>query len=189
MRICNYSSSAVSGLPLRSGGIKGGPFPDELDQIHLCRSALMACLACLLCLLIGAGSASAQTFSNEKAWDDGANFHFKASYTGSYPNVNVFIDTGSPKKGLAWYAIHADYLIENSVFSSYSGNGGNWSWTKITSANKSVPQPGAIEFTIPLSAIGSPTSAKVMLQVLTSTWAGTSDSTVVSYVKSKGATR
>jgi len=144
---------------------------------------------CLLCLLIGVRAATAQTFSNEKAWDDGANFHFKASYAGSYPNVNVFLDTGSSKKGLAWYAIHADYLIENTAVSSYSGNGGNWSWTKITSANKTEPGQGTIEFTIPLSSIGSPARAKVMLQVLTSTWAGTSDPTVVSYVRSSGATR
>ena len=158
-------------------------------RISQLRSKSTVLAICLLCLLIGGRAATAQAFSNEKAWDDGANFHFKASYTGSYPNVNVFLDTGSSNKGLAWYAIHADYLIENTTVSSYSGNGSNWSWTKITSANKTELGQGTVEFTIPLSSIGSPARAKVMLQVLTSTWAGTSDPTVVSYVRSNSGTR
>jgi len=149
----------------------------------------MLALLCLLSVSVGERAATAQTFSNEQAWDDGTNFHYEASYTGSYPNFNVYLDTNNSTSGLAWYSIYANYLIENTTTSSYSGSAGSWSWSATGTATETVPQTGTIEFTTPLSAIGSPAIAQTMFQVLTSGWVGSADTTVVTYVKtSEGLT-
>lgn len=142
----------------------------------------------LLCSALMCGwwsaAASAQTFSNEKAWDDGTNFYFEASYTGTYPNFDVFLDTDqNAATGYSWFSIGADYSIQNTGVFKSTANGNAWDWSsQVAAATETVPQTGTIEFETPLTAIGNPAKATIMWQVLTSGWAGSPDSTVVSYV-------
>ena len=143
--------------------------------------ALLA--VCLLWGAAGQHAAMAQTFSNEAAWDDGTNFHYEATYTGSYPNFNVYLDTDcNAATGYSFYSIGADYLIENTALSKSTANGSAWDWSGLSAAvTETVPASGTIEFSVPVSAIGNPVEAYVMFQVLTSGWVGTADPHVITY--------
>jgi hypothetical protein len=121
------------------------------------------------------------TFSNEKAWDDGTNFYYEASYTGTYAHFDVMMDTDqNASTGFAVNGIGADYLIEDSGF--YKNNGGGWSWTPVsTPVSETFPTSGTVLFSVPLTAFGAPAGAKIALQGTDANWNATLDPTVVSY--------
>jgi hypothetical protein len=120
----------------------------------------------------GASAASAEisampnvalTFSNERAWDDGSNLYFTASYTGIYPNFDLYVDTdNNSATGYPFYGIGADYLLRNTYLYQSTANG-SWSWATVGSDTLTFPSSGTVQFAVPLSAIGSPTSARMIL--------------------------
>ena len=128
-------------------------------------------------------SAFATTFSNEWAWDDGTTLYYTATYTGTFPNFNVFLDTdNSASTGYTIAGIGADYLIEDTGLFQSTANGSGWNWSpQIGSVTETGS--GTVEFEVPLADIGSPNSAQIAFQVDTSSWAATNDPHIVSYVK------
>jgi fibronectin type 3 domain-containing protein len=123
-------------------------------------------------------------FSNESAWDDGTNFFYEASYTGSYAHFDVMIDSDlNPSTGYPVNGIGADYLIEDKGF--YSNVSNAWKWSSIsTTVTETFPQSGTVEFEVPLSAFGSPKQAKIAFQGTDASWNPTLDPTVVLYQSS-----
>ena len=147
-----------------------------------CARTLVLLSLSVLCALGGRHAASATTFSNEWAWDDGTTFYYTATYTGSFPNFNVFLDTdNNASTGYTVSGIGADFLIENTGLWQSTANGSTWSFSPIGSATESGT--GTVQFSVPLSAIGSPASAQIAFQADTSGWVATNDPHIVSYVR------
>jgi hypothetical protein len=132
----------------------------------------------------GSGGGTTTSFSNEKAWDDGTNFYYSASYTGSFAHFNVFLDSDlSASTGYPINGTGADYMIEDTGFYKSSTNGA-WGWNSVSATvTETTPSSGTVQFSVPLSAFGSPASAKVSFQGLDANWNGTTDPTVVTFTK------
>ena len=151
---------------------------------------LSVCFMAIVLALMGVGAKSAVAqFSNETAWDDGTNFHYQVSYTGSYAHFEVFLDTdNNASTGYTINNIGADYLLEDTAAYKSTANGSSWSWSSSIGTVTETAGTGTIELSVPLTVIGSPGSAKVAFQALSSSWAPTVDPTVVTYTKSTGTT-
>jgi hypothetical protein len=80
---------------------------------------------------------------------------FQVTYSGTPSFVRVFVDsdqntsTGYPVGGIG-----ADYLLENGYLYRYSGSGGSWAWTEITSVSLTKSN-GVATWSVPLSLFGS----------------------------------
>ncbi|WP_165864243.1 right-handed parallel beta-helix repeat-containing protein [Capsulimonas corticalis] len=122
-------------------------------------------------------------FSNETTWSDGTNLYYKASYTGSYAHFQVYLDTdSSASTGYTVSGIGADYLIEDTGLYKSTANGGTWSWASASGVvTETTPVAGTVQFAVPLSAIGSPTSARIAFAGADASWTVTLDPTVVTY--------
>jgi len=113
---------------------------------------LLAALGILVMLPFSAFAAG--TIFNPHATDDSTNSYYGMSYTGSFQNYRVYIDTDqSTATGYLVNGIGANYMVVNGTLNSYSGTGSNWSWTSLgavtyTNAN------GAVDWTVARSAIG-----------------------------------
>ena len=135
--------------------------------------------------MAGALGAGAQTtFSSESSWDDGTNLYYQATYTGSFAHFEVFLDTdNNAATGYTINGIGADYLLEDTNAYKSTANGSGWSWSA-SIATVTVTGTGTVKLAVPLSALGSPASAKVGFQVLDASWVPTVDPHVVTYTKS-----
>src|SRR5688572_20498188 len=97
---------------------------------------------------------AAGTISNPQATDDAANVYYRVSYTGSFSNYRVYIDTDqSAATGYLVNGTGADYMVVNGTLNSYSGTGSNWSWAGIGPVTYTTAG-GAKNWTVARSAIG-----------------------------------
>ena len=156
----------------------------KLFQSKSCAfSRLSLVFVVMLISLVGMAQSAHASFSNETAWSDGSSLYYKASYTGSYAHFHVYLDTDSnASTGYTVNGVGADYLIEDTALYRSTANGGTWSWASASGAvTETAPVAGTIQFSVPLSAIGSPTSARIAFQGADANWATTLDPTVVNY--------
>lgn len=157
--------------------------------VQPCRPARSRWLAPILCLAalasVSAGrSACAVTFSNEQAWDDGATFYYQATYTGTFPHFEVFLDTdNNAATGYTINGIGADYMLEDTNAYKSTANGSGWNWGPSIATVTDTAASGTIKLAVALSAIGSPASARAAFQVLNSSWTPTLDPHVIAYAR------
>jgi len=124
-------------------------------------------------------------FSNEQASDDGVNFYFRAVSAVVYPHYQVLIDTKNYTAGFADKGIAADYMIQDDKLYYYSkAADGRWVWGQgIPNVVRSTPAPNTVEFAVPLSAIGSPSTAKVIFQAIDANGSTVSDPILTPFVR------
>ena len=143
----------------------------------------------MMTMAVNARQAAAQSFSSETPGDDGTNFYYQVTYTGTYAHFEVFLDTdNNAATGYTINGIGADYLLEDTNAYKSTANGSGWSWGASIATVTDTAGTGTIKLAVPLSAIGSPASAKIGFQALSSTWVPTVDPTVVTYTKATGTT-
>lgn len=106
-------------------------------------------------------SAVNQHATSLKIYNDTRFLYLLANGPALYPNSRVFIDAdNNPNTGmnfLKWQTNGLDYMVENNVLYSYSGDNGSstWSWEYLDHIT-SVSSDTILEIAIPLNSIGIP---------------------------------
>ena len=127
----------------------------------------------------------APTFSGEHAWDDGVNFYYEVDYSGIYAHFQAFLDTdNNAATGYTTRGIGADYMIQDNYLYRSTANGSSWSWTVVGAATVTFPSSGVVLFSVPLTEIGAPTSARVAYTERDVEWSTVNDPHVVIYTES-----
>ncbi|MCW3059468.1 MAG: Parallel beta-helix repeat protein [Capsulimonas sp.] len=157
------------------------PTSFRAKSCELSRLSLFSAL--VLVSSVGLQQSAHAAFSGETAWSDGTNLYYKATYTGSYAHFHVYLDTdSSAATGYTVAGVGADYLIEDTGLYHSTANGATWSWTSTAgTVTQTAPGAGTVQFSVPLSSIGSPASARIAFEGASSTWVTTLDPTVVTY--------
>ena len=125
-------------------------------------------------------------FADEQASDDGGNFYFRATCAVPYPHFQVLIDTRTASAGgYGVRGIVPDYMIQDDKLYHYVKSAvGDPIWSAGDQVVvRSSPGPNMFEFSVPLSAIGSPASAKVILQAVNASGNTITDPTLVTFVR------
>jgi hypothetical protein len=101
--------------------------------------------------------------SNFSATMDSTNLNYSFSYSGSPAYLRVYIDSdNNAKTGYSSGGIGIDYLIENNTLYKFSGTSpSNWSFKAVTSSNM-VKTSSTVKWQVARSALGSPSTLKVM---------------------------
>ena len=125
-------------------------------------------------------------FANEQATDDGGNFYFRAACSFPYPHFQVLIDTRTDSAGgYGVKGIVPDYMIQDDKLYHYvrSANGEPVWGAGDPVVARSTPGPSTVEFSVPLTAIGSPATAKVIFQGVDAGGNIISDPTLITFVR------
>lgn len=79
---------------------------------------------------------------------------YSADFTGTWTYKRIYIDRDrNLATGFPFESTGADMLIENGWLYAYSGVGGSWTWTAITTVTI-TNSAGHVSWTVPLSALG-----------------------------------
>jgi len=139
-------------------------------------------------LLPAAVSPGGSGFSGEQASDDGVNFYFRATCSFMYPHFQVLIDTRTNgAMGLSVNGIAADYMIQDDKLYRYSRSAtGEPEWgAGDPIVVRSAPAPNVFEFAVPLTALGSPSTAKVIFQGVDGGGNTVSDPVLTTFVRGR----
>jgi hypothetical protein len=105
-----------------------------------------------------AGSGNAAAAADLSITSTATAIAFAVTYQGTPSFVRVYVQSDpTASTGYPIETIGADYLLENGYLYRYSGTGGSWAWTLITTLSLSESN-GVATWNVPLADLGSPSS-------------------------------